>query len=171
MPENKPSPLKEEAIRANGEFQKIAESKKYKVRYPSKKVSAELYVSLYLKGQDASTKLDREVAVDVKAFKKPKGRNNGWVWIEVKNVRGQDGWINGESNFVAFEREKDFILIPRTQVLHLVNSKVRFDLGLVNSAHQAKYRVYQRKGRRDQIAQVKISDLLKLNNVSIWKKL
>lgn len=166
MQQKKQTPIREETLRASKEFEAIASKMNYKVRYPSKKVSNELYVSLYLKGKD------KEVAVDVKSWKKPKNKvKGGWVWIEVKNVRGKDGWLYGKADFVVFEREKDFILIPRTQVLHLVNSLVRFDLGFVSGAHQAKYRVFQREGRRDQITQVKISDLLKLNNVSIWKKL
>ena len=88
----------------------------------------------------------------------------------MKNVQGREGWIYGEADFIAFERAGDFIMAPRKKIIELIQSKVRFDLGFVDRAAQAKYKVYQRKGRRDQITQIKMTDILGLKNISIWPK-
>ena len=100
----------------------------------------------------------------------PKKFNDDWIWVELKNVQGRKGWVYGDANFIVFERENDFVVASRLSIIELIESKVRFDLGFVERAYQAKYQVYQRRGRRDQITQVKMSDILKLKNVSKWNK-
>jgi len=117
---------------------------------------------------------DKKVTVDIKARKRTSRRdskfNDEWVWLEIKNVQGRKGWLYGEADFIVFETEESFVLAPRKSLITLVNSTVRFDLSFVERAYQAKYRIYQRAKRRDQITQVKMEDILKIKNVSIWNK-
>ena len=115
------------------------------------------------------------IKVDVKARKKTarknKQFNDKWVWIEFKNVQGKDGWVYGKSNFIAFERKEDFVIVNRVTLRNwLGRSNVRWDLPRVQNSWEAKYRIYTRRHRRDQLTQVKMSDILKLPNLKIWKK-
>jgi hypothetical protein len=50
------------------------------------------------------------------------------------------------------------------------SKKVRYDLPFVNLAKLAKYKIYQRRGRRDEITQIKMSDILELKSIQIWSK-
>jgi len=155
-------------------FEKVAEKKGYLVKRSSKEENMHKHIDMFLEGKDAASKKSKEVSVDIKARKRTSRRdkkfNDEWIWVELKNVQGKNGWIYGEADFIVFEREEDFIVASRKNIIELIDSKVRFDLGFVDRAYQAKYQVYQRKGRRDQITQVKMSDILKLKNVSKWRK-
>ena len=114
--------------------------------------------------------------VDVKARKKTSRKDNkyndDWVWIEFKNVQGKDGWIYGDADFIVFERENDFIFVNRQELVDWLGSckKIRYDLPFVTLAKLARYKIYQRRGRRDEITQVKMSDILKLESAKKWSK-
>ena len=155
-------------------FEEEAVLRKYIVRRATKQENMHDHIDMFMEGLSKSDSKPVEVSVDIKARKRVSRRdkkfNDDWVWIEMKNVQGKDGWLYGKANFIVFERENDFVLAPRKNIIELINSKVRFDLGFVDRAYQAKYQVYQRKGRRDQITQIKMSDILKLKNVTKWKK-
>ena len=36
--------------------------------------------------------------------------NDGWLWLEFKNVQGKDGWFKGEAT-ILFERENELTLV------------------------------------------------------------
>lgn len=152
-----------------GMFEKLALKNGYKVRKATKEEQIS-HVDFILDAPEW-----HNIKVDVKARKKTSRRdkkfNDKWVWIEFKNVQGNDGWVYGGANFIAFERKEDFIIINRVTLRNWLNvSSVRWDLPAVQNAWEAKYRIYTRKGRRDQLTQVKMSDILKLPNLKIWKK-
>ena len=117
-----------------------------------------------------------EIKVDVKARKKTSRRDNKyndeWQWIEFKNVQGKSGWIHGDADFIVFEREDDFILVNRKELVSWLGAskKIRYDLPFVNLAKLARYKIYQRRGRRDEITQIKTEDILGLESAKIWKK-
>jgi len=45
------------------------------------------------------------MTVDVKSIKDPET-----IWIEIKNIKGYDGWLYGDCTHFAFERESFFFL-------------------------------------------------------------
>ena len=112
--------------------------------------------------------------VDVKARKKTnrfdKSFEDDWIWIELKNVNGRNGWLYGASDFIAFERINDFVLICRKKLIKLVES-FNIDKELVSKANLAKYKFYQRRGRKDLSTQIEMSKILKVHGVKIWKKI
>jgi len=64
-----------------------------------------------------------DFSVDVKARKKSR-RNDTWyddqmVWIEFHNVAGKKGWLYGEADKIAFERNNDFVIVPREALAKL----------------------------------------------------
>jgi hypothetical protein len=116
---------------------------------------------------------NKSFTVDVKAMKRvsrnDKYKTNDSIWIEFYNVQGKNGWIHGKQDCIAFEFEKDFIVVKRKDLLVLVNSLIDFKLEYVKSARDAEYRLYQRNGRKDCISIIKKNDLLKIN-YKVWNK-
>lgn len=149
-------------------FGMLVQSKGYILQEATKEQNMKSHIDYFLEGKD------KTVSVDVKARKrtsrKDKKFNDEWIWLEIKNVTGRDGWLYGKADFIVFEREQDFVLCPRKSLVELVNETVRFDLSFVENAFQAKYRIYQRKGRRDQITQVKMQDILNQKGTVLWNK-
>jgi len=158
----------EEGAYAEKTFTELAKAKGFIVEEATKEQNIKEHIDYFLKGKD------KTVSVDVKARKRTsrqnKKFNDEWVWVEIKNVQGKNGWLYGKADFIVFERESDFILCPRKSLIGIVNSFVRFDLAIVDRAYQAKYRLYQRYKRRDQITQIKMEEILNHKNVVKWKK-
>ena len=55
------------------------------------------------------------IAIDVKGIKKNKRSDNNKDdsihWIEMKNVRGNDGWVYGKSDYIAFLTKKQILFV------------------------------------------------------------
>jgi hypothetical protein len=110
--------------------------------------------------------------VEVKAMKREKRNdenlNPEWVWIEFRNVRGEVGWLFGKANWIAFETVDSFLIIDRHDLYQHVRRVVDRD-AKVESARDAKYKTYTRKGRPDQITQIRLDDLKKIK-LEEWMK-
>ena len=112
-----------------------------------------------------------ELKFDLKKIKNKK-QSQDWLWVEFKNSEGRFGWVHGEADFVAFERQEDFLLVNRRELLGWLNSgkKIRYDLPFVSLAKQAKYRIYKRAGKKEEITQIHAEDLKGLESYKVWKK-
>ncbi|GER79467.1 MAG: hypothetical protein RBS45_02795 [Anaerolineales bacterium] len=110
--------------------------------------------------------------VEVKAMKRESRSderlNPEWVWIEFRNVRGEAGWLFGKANWIAFETADSFLIIDRHDLYQFVRRAVD-RAARVESAREAKYKTYTRKGRPDQIAQIRLEDLRKIKKEE-WAK-
>lgn len=110
--------------------------------------------------------------VEVKAMKREsrgdETLNPEWVWIEFRNVRGEVGWLFGKANWIAFETADSFLMVDRHDLYQFVRRAVDRETK-VASAREAKYKTYTRKGRPDQIAQIRLEDLRKLKKEE-WPK-
>lgn len=151
-------------------FEEIALKRGYIPRKRSRKDANCKNVSHILTGKGKEGK-PIKIKVDLKKIKNKK-QDQDWLWIEFKNASGRDGWIHGDSHFVVFERKKDFIFINRKELLSWIGSsnKIRYDLPFVGLAKQAKYRIYKRADKKDEITQVKVDDIKHLKSFQIWKK-
>ena len=86
--------------------------------------------------EDTLNKIDIESpkygSYDVKGRKKvSRGRKiqDDYIWIEFQNVTGHRGWLYGDADFIAFERESDFVVIPRKiliKVCYILVDKERY---------------------------------------------
>ena len=110
--------------------------------------------------------------IDVKAKKKLNRRDakgqDEYVWLEFKNVQGKDGWLCGETDIIAFERDNDFVLVSRHQLLQMAKSKCDLNKRVTYS-RDALYKGYRRNGRKDLISIVKMGDILQIPH-RIWDK-
>ena len=110
--------------------------------------------------------------IDVKARKRVARKDtdvqDDLVWLEFKNVQGKFGWLYGKADWIAFERDEDFVLVKRHD-LALMAEKL-CDVGdRVAVGKDALYKGYQRSGRKDLLSIVKMSDILKLYH-QLWTK-
>jgi hypothetical protein len=110
--------------------------------------------------------------IDVKARKRVARKDanvqDDLVWLEFKNVQGKFGWLYGKADWIAFERDEDFVLVKRHD-LALMAEKL-CDVGdRVAVGKAALYKGYQRSGRKDLLSIVKMSDILKLYH-QLWTK-
>lgn len=102
------------------------------------------------------------LAVDVKSRKKIKRKDSGFnddlIWIEFSNVQGRRGWLYGASHLIAFERESEFILVDRKLLARLCEKLC--DISKLNvDVQMPLYTGYQRRGRKDILSLIKITDI------------
>ena len=165
----------EDGYKAEKTFEEIAKEKGYLPRRSTRAENIFKHVDYFLTGKSKKGK-KVEIKVDVKARKKTSRRDkkydDEWTWLEFKNVQGKRGWLYGDADFIVFERSEDFVFVNRQELVDFCSSgkKIRYDLPFVNLAKLAKYKIYQRSGRRDEITQIKMSDILNLESAKIWSK-
>jgi len=112
--------------------------------------------------------------VDVKAMKRvargDQATQADWIWIELHGVREHElGWLYGsKADLIAFERAESFVIVPRAELIALVERVVDFKKRAF-SPQFAKHKIYQRRGRPDQITLIEAGQLdsIRWNE---WKK-
>ena len=66
-----------------------------------------------------------EGAVDVKARKRLSRAGaiqDEFVWVELVGNGGKKGWVYGDCTHIAFERERDFVVVPRKDLADLCDT-------------------------------------------------
>ena len=111
--------------------------------------------------------------VDVKARKKicasDKNYNDHWTWVEFKTADGYKGWMYGEADYIAFEKEDYFLIVNTESLRNLAESLIDRNKEFVKNCEDSKYRIYQRRGE-EELSLIKTSDIRKLKRIAIWKK-
>lgn len=111
--------------------------------------------------------------IDVKAQKRVSRSDNSeqdnLIWLEFRNVQGKSGWLNSHVGIIAFERENDFVLAHRENILYWAQRVCDLD-NIVEYSKQALYKGYTRKGRKDLISIVKMDEMMANVAHQIWKK-
>jgi len=112
-------------------------------------------------------------SIDVKARKRINRTDDevrdDLVWLEFKNVQGKRGWLYGNADWIAFERLKDFVLVKRIELVELAERLCQTEVRVLKG-HNALYRGYQRKGRKDLLSIIKMTDILTHLPHQIWNK-
>jgi hypothetical protein len=151
---------------AESKFEKLANKKGLKVKKANKSQQF-AHIDFILIDKKNTTHL-----VDVKARKKVSRTSSSFsddlVWIEFKNVSGNEGWLYGASDFIAFERESDFVIVPRANLVNLCENLVTQKRVSVSS--EALYSKYTRNGRKDELSLIKMQDILSRTKTYIWEK-
>jgi hypothetical protein len=109
--------------------------------------------------------------VDVKGIKKINRKdsetNEFFHYIELRNVKGKEGWLYGKADLFAFETEDYWVIVRKGKLQDFIAlnvSKIR-----VENAKDSLYKFYQRKGWKDLITMVKTLDLMYLADSIILK--
>ena len=112
------------------------------------------------------------LSVDVKARKRiarSGERQDELVWVEFVGGGGRKGWLYGEQDWLAFEREKDFVVVPRSRLAALCEEVVDTE-AIVTSAKDAVLKMYNRKGKKDALSLIPMNIITKNIPVIILKK-
>lgn len=101
--------------------------------------------------------------VEVKSRKRIRrddgGTQSDLTWIELHGVRPKDtGWLFGRADLIAFEKERSFILVKKTDLLAMVNKKVDL-VAKVSEPRDAVYKIYKRKERKDKLTLLPMNDI------------
>lgn len=97
--------------------------------------------------------------VDVKArkriYRRDENYNDKLVWIEIRDVNGNPGWLYGFADKIAFETKSGFVLVDRKKLIGLVKA---LTLPMLTDKPQVG-KLYQRLGRKDIITIVEVTSL------------
>ena len=102
--------------------------------------------------------------VDVKSIKDP-----STVWIELKNVQGDKGWLYGDASHFVFEREKYFVMVRKDDLISLVDELCTKEK--VDNPDDCLYKLYSRSkyGRKDLLTKIEPKDLKKIPHTCLSK--
>ena len=100
---------------------------------------------------------------DIKAMKKlnrhDESAQDQYAFVELKNVRGNKGWLYGDAQFIVFERMNCFLVVQRKGLAEYCKTVIQREY--VYRPQDALYKFYRRNGRNDLITMV---DLDKIPN-------
>jgi hypothetical protein len=101
-------------------------------------------------------RVNDETSVDVKG-----GNHPNTIWVEFKNVHGNEGWLYGKAEYIAFDMPElgGFVMVSRTDLARLAEKIVE---PVFVSKQEATRKYYQREGRQDVISRLELTDLQKL---------
>lgn len=143
---------------AESEFIRFAESKGWEVVSASFKQNTQDHIDFVL-SKDGKT-----ITVDVKAQKRLTRWSNNTqtdkLWIELVNGKGEPGWVLGKADYIAFQEDDKFLIIPRPQLAERVWCIIVKEL--TSDVRDAYHKMYNRSGRQDVITLVgrhEIADL------------
>ena len=92
------------------------------------------------------------------------------IWVEFNNVNGNDGWLYGEADYIAFERQNNFTLVNRKELVKIAEELVDLK-NTVSSSKLAKYKAYRRYGRSDLISMMELDKIIEMaEDCEIWYK-
>lgn len=91
------------------------------------------------------------------------------IWVEFKNVRGNDGWLYGGATIIAFDmpEEGGFAIVDRDELAFFCEKHVRDEK--VTNKKDAYLKRYTRKDRQDVISILKLHDLKGLMSYRVWE--
>ena len=104
---------------------------------------------------------DKWYGVDVKGNRHPKT-----IWVEFKNVRGKEGWLNGEAEFIAFDiaEEGGFCVVRREELKEWCVINVDSEFVTKDNAYR---KLYQRSERQDVLTKIYLTDLQELKSFKL----
>ena len=93
------------------------------------------------------------------------------IWVEMKNVRGNAGWLHGKANIIAFDmpEEGGFSVVDRQDLLDYIEKTVDLSGSVVSNKRDAYKKPYRRKDREDLITKLKLRDIRGLKTYRVWR--
>lgn len=106
----------------------------------------------------------KELSVDLKSNKNLLDKDFGnpdydWIWVELKNVRGEAGSLHGKADLIGIVFPDKVLLVGRKALLEMFERKCTNRTA--PSRDEAFYSFYTRAGRKDVISKVSLTDVQK----------
>lgn len=139
-------------------FVKSCENVGYVCEKTKEEVDIKEHIDYYIARKD-----NTKTSVDVKGGNHPKV-----IWVEFNNVNGEKGWIYGKAEHIAFDMPElsAFVIVDRVELSELCEVIVE---KVFVTKQEATRKLYQRKGRRDVISRLELTDLMKLKSYKLLK--
>jgi hypothetical protein len=103
---------------------------------------------------------------DVKGLKKTNRSDNQYqdenAWLEGTAVNGRKGWLKGMADYIVFERNNNWLVVNRKELLNFTMSKLKENNYKIG---KGKYMIYTRLNRKDKITLVPFEDIKKLSSI------
>ncbi len=145
--------------RAEDIFAELLRKEGYTIT-PSTRVEQFRHIDLH------AEKNGQKFTFDVKARKKLLRENteaqDDLIWVECLSVSGKIGWAFSSVNYIAFERENDFVVVPQKKLADFVAKKCNLKK-IAYHPSQALYCKYERPGRKDCLTLIRGSDIVALS--------
>lgn len=112
-----------------------------------------------------------EGSVDVKARKRLSrsgGDQDEYVWVEFLGTTGRKGWLYGQQTHMAFERLRDFVVVPRAELATLCEAIVEDEI--VTNVADAHLRKYSRRNCKSLCSLIPMKTITKRLPVILLKK-
>ena len=132
------------------EFQALMESKGYKVEKTSANIDIHEHIDFYV----------NDMSVDVKG-----NRYLECIWLEMTNVRGKNGWLNGSATYIVMDIKE------LNQFIFFLREDLRDYCLSITDKTFSKYdfnKVYTRYGRKDEIIKVRYDDIKHLQKGNVY---
>ena len=142
--------------KAEGRFAVLAQQKGWTVTDASKRGNVEDHYDYEISKDDQHLKVD--VKSNKRVSRKAKNVQDDFIWVEFRTVRDTNGWLFGAADLIAFENQSGFKIVERKALVRVINMLVKIHIK-VDKPEDALYKVYNRKGRPDEITLIKSSDL------------
>jgi hypothetical protein len=153
--------------RAESLFAALAKKLGWKVTAASKPENIDEHWDFLIEKEGLALKV--EVKSRKRISRDEDGIQSRLTWVELHGVRPKDpGWLFGRADLIAFEKERSFILVRKTDLLAVVNKKVDL-VAKVSEPRQAVYKIYRRQGRKDKLTLLPMDDIEAIK-FDEWKK-
>lgn len=112
------------------------------------------------------------VSIDVKGLHKSKRSDSVYddtiCWLELQNVRGDKGWLQGEADYIAFMTASSVIFVKRQKLYEFALEKVD-GTAYVTDTPRDFYVPYKREkwGRDDLMFKAPMKDIEKLSHFKV----
>ena len=113
------------------------------------------------------------IGVDAKGRRKEnrsdKKYNDDIQWIEMYNVKGEKGWVYGESEYIAFMTSEDIIFVKTEKLRKFGEKVIEGKDTLYGKASKPKgfYEPYCRDGNKEVIFKCPTTDLIEMSSFII----
>jgi hypothetical protein len=87
-----------------------------------------------------------------------------YVWVELMNIKGNEGWLYGLSDYIAFETLNYWVIVETQKLREFIDEKVTNPELLFDK--KLPYRLYRRQGRLDKLVMVPILDIVYLGFIT-----
>lgn len=113
----------------------------------------------------------KNFTVDVKDMKsetRGKEKNEDLIVCELRNVRGNPGWMLGKADYIAFRRKDGFHMVRRIDLLKRIKEKTDWNnWGKKIEGKYERYKQIRREGRSDSFICMEYSDIRDLVRIII----
>tara|TARA_R110000765_G_scaffold414793_2_gene515496 strand:- start:1551 stop:2063 length:513 start_codon:yes stop_codon:yes gene_type:complete len=165
------TPSQKKGDETEAKFLQLCEAKGWETKKPTETQNIKEHWDLQV---TRNIPLTGSSLIDIKAAKKI-NRNDedvsyDWTWVEIRNVNGDDGWLKGKADYIAFEQKDHFIIARREELREWCKKKIDLDLeNIVSTAKEAEYKLYTREkwGKKDLISLINLNDLKR--DVKCWE--